>query len=166
MLSQRARPIVKGSVSHEVRLSSLGLQQPGQISIHRIRPRSSSEASGRLGTGGREIQVWRSRSTFDLGGGKNTHHRDSQSNYRSHRFFLSFFSFSFFASSMVHKIPLKVHWNLSCNTRLIMWERGGNVTSIQIQSWLLGLWRIWDNCLMPELPYSPDVSECPSRGFP
>lgn len=39
-------------------------------------------------------------------------------------FFLSFFSFSFFASSVVHKIPLKVHWDLSYNTWLIMWERG------------------------------------------
>lgn len=67
----------------------------------------------------------RSRSTLDLGGGKNTHPRDSQSNYRSHWFFLSFFSFSFFAFSMVHKIPLKVHWNLSCNTWLIMSERRG-----------------------------------------
>ena len=32
--------------------------------------------------------------------------------------------FSFFASSVVHKIPLKVHWDLSYNTWLIMWERG------------------------------------------
>ena len=38
---------------------------------------------------------------------------------------------------MVHKIPLKVHWNLSCNTRLIMWERGGMLpaSKFRVDSW-------------------------------
>lgn len=121
MPSQRARPIIKGPMSHEVRLSSLGLQQPGQISIHRIRPRTSSETSGRWMEG-------RSRSE---GQGQHLTLEKAKIPPGTHSpitgpidFFCPFLVFLFFASSVVHKIPLKVHWDLSYNMWLIMWERG------------------------------------------
>lgn len=66
---------------------------------------------------------------------------------------------------MVHKIPLKVHWSLSYNTLVMMWERG-MLTRGQIRTWLFGLEQTWEQLPNAWAPHSPNMRGRPPQRPP